>query len=306
MNCLTLPRYQITLLFPIPWTWKKLEKTFKNKDELGYNNILEITWCGTCETLFLTLWEVRLYLLRCRWNLMNFIGSKEPKYCQALLHVRWRHNPQEHPTPTSPKFWIQTNLLFRFFHKLDSDSVHQVGVVRSLSNHVFLNFEAIFFYKHHTLPKELKRKSLYFSENISCLGALAISIPQLDNFISLIGAIASAALALIFPPILNTMCFWNHGISKFEIVKNISISLFGIVGAMTGTFISIEAIIIGFTTYKGDLIVREGMVGEFYQIVLNDTLTWLWWEKELAVVQNIYFTKTLLKLKLLYAEYFFL
>ena len=78
------------------------------------------------------------------------------------------------------------------------------------------------------------------------------------------------------------MCFWNHGISKFEIVKNISISLFGIVGAVTGTFISVEAIIIGFTTYEGDLIVREGMVGEFYQIVLNYTLPWLWWEIELA------------------------
>lgn len=110
-------------------------------------------------------------------------------------------------------------------------------------------------------------------------GALAISIPQLDNFISLIGATAAAALALIFPPILYTMCFWEHGISKFEIVKNITISILGTIGAVTGTIISVEAIVIGFEKHAGSHVVNEGMVGEFYEIALNKTL-WLlepWW-----------------------------
>ena len=183
--------------------------------------------------------------------------------------------PKNTPPPRLPNFEFKLIYCLGFFTSLTVIQFTKWEWLEVFQTTSFSILKQFSFTSIILCQKSLKRKSLYFSENISCLGALAISIPQLDNFISLIGAIASAALALIFPPILNTMCFWNHGISKFEIVKNISISLFGIVGAVTGTFISIEAIIIGFTTYKGDLIVREGMVGEFYQIVLNDTLTWL-------------------------------
>jgi len=105
--------------------------------------------------------------------------------------------------------------------------------------------------------------------------AMAITIPQLDNFISLIGATAAAGLALIFPPIIYTMCFWHHGITRLEIVKNITISILGLLGSVTGTYLSVEAIYIGFTDYKGHHIVNEGMVGEFYHVFLNKTLPWL-------------------------------
>ncbi|XP_002154489.2 proton-coupled amino acid transporter 1 isoform X1 [Hydra vulgaris] len=100
--------------------------------------------------------------------------------------------------------------------------------------------------------------------------ALAISIPQLDNFISLIGATVAAALALIFPPILYIKCFWNEDIGKFEIIKNLTISLLGFIGAVTGTYITCEAIVEGF---KKSEQLNENK-GEFFSIVLNSTLPW--------------------------------
>jgi len=109
---------------------------------------------------------------------------------------------------------------------------------------------------------------------ITC--SLAISVPQLDNFISLVGATFAAALALIFPPILYLMCFWQQKLSTVEIVRCLTISALGVVGMVTGTIISIEAIIEGFQHDMGE---REGgiedSVGEFYTTLLNATLPWI-------------------------------
>jgi len=104
---------------------------------------------------------------------------------------------------------------------------------------------------------------------------MAITIPQLDNFISLIGSTAAAALALIFPPMLYTMCFWNYKISKIEIFKNVTISLLGFIGSIAGTWLSVEAIILGFQHHKNSHVVREGLVGEFYHVYMNKSLPWL-------------------------------
>jgi len=107
---------------------------------------------------------------------------------------------------------------------------------------------------------------------ISC--ALAITVPQLDNFVSLVGATFAAGLALIFPPLLFLMCFWKQNLSTSEIAKNFMISLLGIIGMVTGTYISIDAIIKGFTEeIEGHG--AEDSVGEFYRIVMNSTLPWL-------------------------------
>jgi len=79
---------------------------------------------------------------------------------------------------------------------------------------------------------------LYFSV------LLAITVPHLDLMISLIGALASSALALIFPPIIHIMAFWPDGdLRWWHIVKDVIIVLFGLLGFLTGTVTTIMKIV---------------------------------------------------------------
>ncbi|XP_069566177.1 proton-coupled amino acid transporter 1 [Brachyistius frenatus] len=72
---------------------------------------------------------------------------------------------------------------------------------------------------------------------------LAVLIPELDLVISLVGSVSSSFLALIFPPILQILAFHTEGLSPLMTVKNVVISLIGLVGFLTGTYIAIVEII---------------------------------------------------------------
>jgi len=74
---------------------------------------------------------------------------------------------------------------------------------------------------------------------------LAVAIPKLDLFISLVGAFSSTFLSLTFPPVLELITFWPR-VSKWVLIKNIALILLGVVGAVTGTYASIVAIILAF------------------------------------------------------------
>ncbi len=67
----------------------------------------------------------------------------------------------------------------------------------------------------------------------------------LTEFRHLVGAIASTALSLIFPPICETLTFWpnNLGRFKWQLVLNICIVLFGLYIFFAGTALSISNII---------------------------------------------------------------
>lgn len=74
---------------------------------------------------------------------------------------------------------------------------------------------------------------------------LAAMIPNLGAVISLVGAISSSTLALIFPPIIEIVTFWDHGLGKWNWIlwKDIAIMIFGIMGFVFGSFTSIMQIL---------------------------------------------------------------
>ncbi|XP_012544828.1 proton-coupled amino acid transporter 1 [Bombyx mori] len=77
---------------------------------------------------------------------------------------------------------------------------------------------------------------------------LAESIPELGLFISLVGAVSSTALALVFPPLVELVVASQkkEGLSVFIIVKDTIIILFGLFVFVTGTFQSIASIVRAF------------------------------------------------------------
>jgi len=79
--------------------------------------------------------------------------------------------------------------------------------------------------------------------------ALAIAIPDLGDIISLIGAMASSMLALILPPTIDQLVMtFNkpNGKARFYIstVKNVAIIIFGVVGMVVGTYVSVDQLVI--------------------------------------------------------------
>ena len=71
---------------------------------------------------------------------------------------------------------------------------------------------------------------------------LAAVIPKLDLFISLVGSVSSSTLALMAPPIIDTITNWET-MSKLRIVKNALIFTIGFLGFVTGSYVSGSQII---------------------------------------------------------------
>lgn len=70
---------------------------------------------------------------------------------------------------------------------------------------------------------------------------LACIIPNLGGIISLVGAVSSSALALIFPPIIEIVTFWPDGLGKYKwmLWKDLFILMFGLLGFVFGTYTSL-------------------------------------------------------------------
>ncbi|XP_068245460.1 proton-coupled amino acid transporter-like protein pathetic isoform X2 [Palaemon carinicauda] len=74
--------------------------------------------------------------------------------------------------------------------------------------------------------------------------ALAAAIPNIGLFISLIGAVSSSALAVIFPPIMEAITFWpDKGKYNYRIIKAVLMVVFGLLTFVTGTITSVQEII---------------------------------------------------------------
>lgn len=94
---------------------------------------------------------------------------------------------------------------------------------------------------------QARRKIVEYSFRTICVlftFALAAAIPNIGLFISLVGAVSSSTLALIFPPIVETVTFWpNTGRYHWRAIKCLLIGVFGLVGFITGTITSLQGIV---------------------------------------------------------------
>lgn len=75
---------------------------------------------------------------------------------------------------------------------------------------------------------------------------LAILIPNLGGFISLVGAVCLSMLGLIFPAVIDLITFYEEpGLGRFNwrLYKNLFLIFFGLIGFLTGTYVSIIEII---------------------------------------------------------------
>ncbi|XP_011690625.1 PREDICTED: proton-coupled amino acid transporter 2-like isoform X2 [Wasmannia auropunctata] len=78
---------------------------------------------------------------------------------------------------------------------------------------------------------------------------MAEAVPKLGLFISLVGAVSSTALALVFPPIIEMIVYWhNTSLGFFTIAKDVMIVLIGVLGFATGTYESLTSIIKSFSS----------------------------------------------------------
>jgi len=76
---------------------------------------------------------------------------------------------------------------------------------------------------------------------------LAAAIPRIDLMISLVGAVSSSTLALMAPPIIETVTYWpDCGKYNWKLYKNGFLVILGFLGFVTGTFVSVSNIINSF------------------------------------------------------------
>ncbi|XP_045463492.1 proton-coupled amino acid transporter 1-like isoform X2 [Harmonia axyridis] len=103
-------------------------------------------------------------------------------------------------------------------------------------------FDNKFDFKHPVMAEMLFRLFL-----VSITFILAEAIPYLPLFISLVGAVSSTALALLFPPILHLVISYSRGELTFiQIFTDLFVMICGLIGACTGTYESVHSIINAF------------------------------------------------------------
>lgn len=77
---------------------------------------------------------------------------------------------------------------------------------------------------------------------------LAIVVPNLGGFISLVGAVCLSMLGMIFPAIIESVTMYEEpgfGRFRWRLWKNIFLIIFGLIGFLTGSYVSIIEIMEG-------------------------------------------------------------
>ena len=122
---------------------------------------------------------------------------------------------------------------------------------------IFLSYGLQFYVPINIIAPWLKRKlnseqSQLIGEYLARIGLVVFTFmlalvfgQHLGAIISLVGAVSSSTLALIFPPLIEIITFWPDRLGKnyWMLWKDIAIMLFGICGFVFGTYTSIAQIL---------------------------------------------------------------
>lgn len=119
---------------------------------------------------------------------------------------------------------------------------------------IFLTYSLQFYVPMEIIWKNLKQtfgaRKLFVEYSIRILIVIgtviiAILVPNLGGFISLVGAVCLSTLGLIFPAVIDMLTFYDEpGFGRFNwrIWKNMALLSFGVLGFVTGTYVSIHEI----------------------------------------------------------------
>lgn len=93
-----------------------------------------------------------------------------------------------------------------------------------------------------TIEIHSKKMFSFFNHFTVVIAAL---VPNLGPIISLVGAISSSTLALIFPPIIEIITFCPDRLGRYRWIlwKDIAIMIFGVLGFIFGSYASIMALL---------------------------------------------------------------
>ncbi|XP_049945298.1 proton-coupled amino acid transporter-like protein pathetic [Schistocerca serialis cubense] len=79
---------------------------------------------------------------------------------------------------------------------------------------------------------------------------LAVAVPTIGPFMSLIGALCMSVLGIMVPALIEVVTFWDSGLGRFKwlLWKNVLVCVFGLMALMFGTYTSIEEIILVYSS----------------------------------------------------------
>uniref|UniRef100_A0A1B0CAN0 Putative amino acid transporter n=1 Tax=Lutzomyia longipalpis TaxID=7200 RepID=A0A1B0CAN0_LUTLO len=86
---------------------------------------------------------------------------------------------------------------------------------------------------------------------ILIMSAIAAAVPNLEPFISLVGALFFSTLGLLVPAVVETVFKWPNALGPFKLlfVKNIIVGVFAIFALVSGSIVSIQEIV---EIYRGE------------------------------------------------------
>ncbi|XP_031357706.1 proton-coupled amino acid transporter-like protein CG1139 isoform X1 [Photinus pyralis] len=102
--------------------------------------------------------------------------------------------------------------------------------------------------KHHFGARRLLVEYIVRIQLVVITVVIAVAIPNLGGFISLVGAVCLSTLGLIFPAVIDLVTFYEDpgmGRYNWRLWKNVLLIGFGAIGFITGSYVSILEIISG-------------------------------------------------------------